>query len=323
MTLTNVLVILCCLTSSASTTASTVQKPARRQKEKPPHSDEGPKKAAEPTCRDVRYGPHSRNLLDFWRAESKQPSPLLVSIHGGGFVSGEKSVDSKLLKECLASGISVAAITYRFSTEAIAPAPFKDGARAVQFLRSKAKEWNIDPKRIAATGSSAGAGISLWLAFHNDLADPNSKDPILWQSTRLTCAAVFDAQTSYDPRFIRKLFPATDVYKIGPLRQLFGANLDRLDNLSPAKYELFDEVSPLAHLTKDDPPVLLSYSSPITAEVTNTKIGIHHPLFGKRLKEKMDALGIPCELYADNERVGGGTPVKAIDFLKKHFGMQK
>jgi len=44
-----------------------------------------------------------------------------------------------------------------------------DCARAIQFLRSKAARWNIDPKRIAATGGSAGAGISLWLGFHDDL----------------------------------------------------------------------------------------------------------------------------------------------------------
>ena len=95
-----------------------------------------------------------------------------------------------LLKDCLDSGISVAAINYRYSTQAIAPAPFQDGARAVQFLRSKAKDWNLDPQRFAATGGSAGAGISLWLGFHNDLADPKSEDPVLRQSTRLACMVV-------------------------------------------------------------------------------------------------------------------------------------
>src|SRR5580704_383283 len=107
-------------------------------------------KAPPPTHRDVHYGPHERNVLDFWQAESKQPTPVLVSIHGGGFVAGNKSVQPQLLKGCLDSGISVAAINYRYSTQAIAPAPFHDGARAVQFLRSKAKEWNIDPQRFAA-----------------------------------------------------------------------------------------------------------------------------------------------------------------------------
>jgi ubiquinone/menaquinone biosynthesis C-methylase UbiE len=211
-----------------------------------------------PTYQNVSYGPHPRNVLDFWQAKSRQPTPLLVSIHGGGFVAGNKSVPPQLLKECLNAGISVAAISYRYSTQAIAPAPFQDGARAVQFLRSKAKEWNIDPKRIAATGGSAGAGISLWLGFHDDMADPKSEDPVLRQSTRLTCMAVFDGQTSYDPRFIRKLFPGKDIYKIRPLEQLFGVDMNRLDDLPAEKYKLFEGVSAIPHLTKDDPPVLLS-----------------------------------------------------------------
>jgi acetyl esterase len=117
----------------------------------------------------------------------------------------------RLLTESLKSGISVVTITYRLSDEAKAPAPFLDGARAIQFIRFKAKEWNLDPQRIAATGMSAGAGISLWLGFHDDLADPNSPDPVLRQSTRLTCMAVYMAQTSHDPRFIRELFPGTDI----------------------------------------------------------------------------------------------------------------
>ena len=55
---------------------------------------------------------------------------------------------------------------------------------SLQTIRSKAKEWNLDPERIACYGGSAGAGISLWLAFHEDLADPNSDDPIARQSTQ-------------------------------------------------------------------------------------------------------------------------------------------
>jgi acetyl esterase/lipase len=219
----------------------------------------------------------------------------------------------------LEAGISVAAISYRYSTQAIAPAPFQDGARAVQFLRSKAKEWNIDPKRLAATGGSAGAGISLWLAFHDDLADPKSDDPVLRQSTRLSCAVVFNGQTSYDPRFIRELFPGKDVYKMGALRELFGVDLNKLDELPAEKYRLFEEVSAINHLTKDDPPVMLIYASPMNAPITDTGIGIHHPLFGKALKEKMDALHISCEFYAGNERIDGGARMRPIDFLKKYL----
>jgi acetyl esterase len=282
-----------------------------------------PRRAVPPTHPDVNYGPHARNVLDFWQAQSDHPTPVLVSIHGGGFLSGNKGVGTLLLERCLDSGISVAAITYRFSTDAIAPASFQDSARAIQFIRSKAHDWNIDPKRMAATGSSAGAGISLWLGFHDDMADPKSDDPIRRQSTRLTCMVVFDGQTSYDPRFIRKLLPGTETYKISPLAKLFGVDLNKLDELPPEKYRLFEEVSSINFLTKDDPPVLLIYSRPLDAKVTNQDIGIHHAMFGKVLKERMDKLGISCEVDAGGQRLGGGTPTKPINFLKQHLGVEK
>jgi acetyl esterase/lipase len=275
--------------------------------------------ALQPTHSDVEYGPHRRNVLDFWQAESDQPAPLLVSIHGGGFRGGNKSVSGELLRQCLDAQISVAAITYRLSDTAIAPAQFHDAARAVQFLRHKAGEWNIDRGRIAATGGSAGAGLSLWLGFHDDLADPDSEDPVLRQSTRLSCMVVNNGQTSYDPRFIRELFPGTDTYKHPALAQLYDADLDNLDGLPAQKYELFEYVSPINHLTKDDPPVMLVYNQPLDAKVTNQGIGIHHAKFGAVLKEKMDALGIRCEVVAAGKRIGGGEPTSPIDFLKQHL----
>jgi acetyl esterase len=296
--------------------------PAFAQEPKQPKQSKQPKLPT-PTQADVKYGPHERHVLDFWQAKSEQPTPLLVSIHGGGFTQGNKSVSPLLLKDCLDAGISVAAITYRYSTQAVAPAPFQDGARAVQFLRSKAKEWKLDPQRLAATGGSAGAGISLWLCFHKDMADPKSDDPVLRQSTRLSGASVGDGQTSYDPRFIRKLHPGKDTYKVGALQKLFDIDINKLDELPAEKYKLFDECSPITHVTKDAPPVLLIYNKPIDAEVTSQGIGIHHALFGKALKEKMDELKVPCEVVAAGVRLGGGTPTRPIDFFKEQLGAKK
>lgn len=276
-----------------------------------------------PTHADVKYGPHERNVMDVWLAKSDKPTPVLVSIHGGGFQAGNKSVDPVLLKQCLDSGISVAAITYRFSQHAIAPASFQDSARAVQFIRSKGKDWNIDPKRFASTGGSAGAGISLWLGFHNDMADPDNADPVLRQSTRLTCMVVNAGQTSYDPRFIRKLLPDSDTYKHGALARLFDVDLSKLDNLPEEKYKLFEECSPLHHLTKDDAPAMLNYGGSIDQEVKDVNIGIHHAQFGKALKEKMDELGIRCIVNAGGKVLGDGERVTPIDFIKQEFEKAK
>ncbi len=276
-------------------------------------------RAVRPTNADVKYGPHRRNVLDFWQAESDEPTPLLVSIHGGGFRGGNKSVAPDLLRQCLDAKISVAAITYRLSDEAIAPAQFHDAARAIQFLRSQSKEWNIDPERVAATGGSAGAGLSLWLGFHDDLADTDNEDAVLRQSSRLSCMVVNNGQTSYDPRFIRELFPGTDTYKHPALAQLYDVDLDKLDDLPADKYKLFEYVSAINHLTKDDAPAMLIYNRPLDAKVTNQGIGIHHAKFGAVLKEKMDTLGIRCEVVAASERLGGGEPTSTIDFLKQHL----
>src|SRR6185436_15517427 len=116
-----------------------------------------------------------------------------------------------------------------------------DSARAIQFLRHKAGDWGLDPTRIAATGDSAGAGISLWLGLHNDLADPQNVDPVLRESTRLACVATKVGQTSYDPRFIKQLFPGTDSYKADWAERFFGCKLDKVDDLPPDKYRLFEE----------------------------------------------------------------------------------
>jgi acetyl esterase/lipase len=272
-----------------------------------------------PTYERVKYGPHDHNVLDVWIAESPTPTPVLVSIHGGGFLNGDPMIEPPLLKLCRNAGISVVAITYRRTNEAIAPAAFLDSARAVQFIRFKAKEWNLDPRRIAARGESAGAGLSLWLGFHDDLADPANADPILRESTRLTCMVSLDGQCSYDPRFIRDLFPGVDIYKNPAISSLFGVDMNKLDELPREKLALFEEVAPINHVTKDDAPALMVYTRLLTTPPTEKGAGTHHPLFGKRLKERMDAVGVECQLETGVTNESNRWPSMAFEFIKKHF----
>lgn len=67
------------------------------------------------------------------------------------------------------------------------------------------------------------------------------------------------------------------MYKHPPLARLFGVDLDKLDDLPAEKYQSFEEVSPANHLTKDDPPALLTYDRPMDATMRNGSDGIHHP----------------------------------------------
>ena len=126
-----------------------------------------------PTHAAVRYGPHERNVLNVWLAKSEKPTPFVFKIHGGGWSSGDMDA-TEPASGWLDRGVSVVSIRYRLTGTDILPAPVHDAARALQFVRSKAKEWNLDAKRVVCIGGSAGACSSLWLALHDDLADPKS-----------------------------------------------------------------------------------------------------------------------------------------------------
>ena len=241
------------------------RKPTAAAEKKPPTRPS-------PTVADYAYAQDSpRQVFDFWKADSKEPTPLVLLIHGGGWRSGDKTgYGTSSIQPYLDQGISVAAINYRFIEQAmeqkIEP-PVKgclhDAARALQTLRSKAKEWNIDPSRVGATGGSAGACTSLWLALHDDLADPKSADPVARQSSRLTCAAVSGAQTSLDPKQLRQWMPNA-IYGghafgfAGPGR----SRAEEFELLIPNREKVLpwiQEYSPIELVTSDDPPLFLEY----------------------------------------------------------------
>jgi len=248
-----------------------------------------------PTAANVAYGTHPRQVLDFWKAESEGPAPLVVYIHGGGWQNGDKSsLAGQMLNPCLKNGISVAAINYRLVAQAVelkveppVKAPLEDAARAVQFLRSKAKEWNIDKDRIGATGGSAGGCSSLWLALHDDMADPKSKDPVAKESTRLFCAAVNGAQTSLDPKELRAWMPN---YSYGA--HAFGlANFQALYDGREKVLNWIKEYSPIEHVSKDDPPIFMEYPSQMVKPVVgqNQQDPTHSAILGMKLAEKLEA----------------------------------
>ncbi|MDP6442936.1 MAG: alpha/beta hydrolase [Pirellulaceae bacterium] len=271
-----------------------------------------------PTFSDVAYGKHQRQVLDFWQAKSDQPTPVFVWIHGGGFRAGNKaSIPASLVQSFTRSGVSCASIHYRLTDAAPYPAQMHDSARAIQFIRSKSKEWNIDPRRFAAGGGSAGSGISQWLAFHDDMAKPSSDDPVARQSTRLSCALPINMQSTYDPRTIKEIIPG-NAYKHPALLTFFGRpakwnwDSDPIDGKLDA---LLRDASPITHLTKDDAPIYL-----IHYERSNKPGNIHHSNFGKHLESAMGKLGIECVRKMDSDyKSMNEAYADMVKFVRKQF----
>ncbi|MCA9146589.1 MAG: alpha/beta hydrolase [Planctomycetales bacterium] len=245
---------------------------------------------------DVAYGNHPRQVLDFYQAMSDEPTPVVFYIHGGGWQGGDKKTNPKAF---LDKGISVVAINYRYvrngveeKVEPPVKAPLEDAARALQFVRSKASEWNLDKTRIGATGGSAGACSSLWLAFHDDLADPNSDDPIAHESTRLYCAAVNGAQVSLDPKELREWMP-----NYGYGAHAFG--LPSFQSLIDNREEVLKwikEYSPIEHASKDDPPIAMFYGGEVPVVGASPKDPTHSAIMGVKLEERLKMLGVDVVL---------------------------
>jgi acetyl esterase/lipase len=245
---------------------------------------------------DVAYGKHPRQVLDFYQAKSAKPTPVVFYIHGGGWQGGDKKTNPKAF---LDEGISVVAVNYRYvrngveeKVEPPVKAPLEDAARALQFVRSKAAEWNLDKTRIGATGGSAGGCSSLWLAFHDDLADPQSDDPVARESTRLYCAAVNGAQVSLDPRELREWMPN---YRYGA--HAFGLpNIQSLIDNRENVLKWIKEYSPIEHVSKDDPPIAMFYRGEVPVVGSSPKDPTHSGIMGIKLEERLKHVDVDVVL---------------------------
>jgi pimeloyl-ACP methyl ester carboxylesterase len=264
-----------------------------------------------PTFANVPYGEHERNVLDLWLPGGNKPAspaPLVVYIHGGGFGGGNKNAggnQQQLVALCKDRGWIYAAINYRYAKKngVTVLDSMSDGKRAVQFLRHNAEQWGIDPKRVALYGGSAGAGMCLWIGLQDDMADPGNADPVLRESTRVSCIGMINGQITYDRQEMisiifkdMKLPPQFMVAKNG-------------SNDSPG-------VSMLKYISANDPPVFAFSFWPDTPPQEGVHFG-HHPRHGMEVKKRYDSLGLRCEiLLVVNENVEKDDKAKSAGHAK-------
>jgi acetyl esterase/lipase len=273
---------------------------------------------------DIPYGPLDRNRLDLWQAESDEPTPLAIYIHGGGFRNGDKDYiyNEDALKPLLKRGISVASITYRWAhmdgelaLESEAPNGagndhdvdgarldyiLRDCARAVQFMRYRQDEFNLDGERFGAWGGSAGAGCAVWTATVPDLADPTYEDPVLAESSKLIAVGHLNSQVSYnfniwpdllnlDPEFVWNLVDE-------------GERLLQLSREDQQNTELGQDLSEVldfyAWMGPGDANLYTHNSAEDSDETTiqsDAQI-VHHPRGHVALYERCVDVGLVCEI---------------------------
>lgn len=267
--------------------------------------------------KDVAYGPHTRHTLDIFvpkaNYSSKSKTPLVIFIHGGGFSSGSKekaytSSNQKMIIELLNKGVAFASINYPLlengDTEGLIKS-LNGAKRSVQFVKHYQSNFNINPQKVIAMGSSAGASTGLWLAFHNDMANLNSSDPVEQQSTRVLAALAGETQSSLDVVRWEEVFKQYNfqVSSMGSNATKF-YGVSKLSDLYTSRIVAYRQnVDLLGLMDASDPEVWVANQSvPVTAP-TNVSILYHHPYHAKALMDKAKQVGLQGSFYIPQMKI--------------------
>ncbi|WMJ22276.1 alpha/beta hydrolase [Paludicola sp. MB14-C6] len=252
------------------------------------------------------YGTHERHKFDFFRANSDKPTPLIVYIHGGGFIMGDKSDYPKEDKEqCLNNTISYATINYPFIMHKPLHEILSDIANAISFLKKNAQEFNISPNQIGCYGCSAGAGASLFLAGINNHSQDETATFHLPADATIMAAGLYDTQSTYDFYKWAKLLNVSPNDII-----LFQNQFDFCPNYSldlvyhssiRSENDFFNEqvvqyrsfLDLIDHISSNTPPIYINCS----VNSDNTNDLLHAQVFSKQVYDRCCQCGVSVKLY--------------------------
>ena len=263
---------------------------------------------------NVPYNPNNndadpRHLLDLYLpAKAQGKIPLVIFVHGGGWISNDKYADmgymKKTIAEIVSSGFALASIDYRLATQAAFPALIQDCNRATSFLYDNANKYGLDRTRFAVMGFSAGGHLALLMG----LAQNNNVAAFYMPNT--TKAFRFKAVVDfYGPSELTSLKSSEDPKS--PEAVLLGA--------APlARPDLAKVASPVTYVDKNDPPFLIFHGEKDNI-VSNQQSTLLHAW--------LDVAGVPNELIIvkDAPHFGAMYDVDeirnlVIGFLKKYLG---
>jgi hypothetical protein len=260
---------------------------------------------SEKTLLDQHYGPDERQIFDLWLPKSHKRTPLVIYIHGGGFVMGSKDEirKNRIIKKYLEAGIAFAAINYRFlKTTPLQTIMREDIAGFVQFMRYHSRKFNINKNYILSHGFSAGGSSSLWLGTHDDIADENHENPIKRESSRVLAIGHLSAQVSYDFIDWFNYFGREQTERFVGQQIWSRYHFSHFDELFTEKGKAIrQDVDNYENMDGDDAPMIL-WNGLADIESPDGNHFMHSPRHAKLLAERAQDVGLEVKLLLDADR---------------------
>ena len=270
--------------------------------------------------KNISYGADKKNKLDLWVADTKLKTPFVIYIHGGGFGAGNKSAaytkdNFKKIKKLLENNISFATIDYRFkNNDDFLLSSFNDAKRALQYLKFYSDKYNLQKSKVALMGASAGATSSLWIGLQDDLSDKKSKDPVLRESTKVSCIVGIAAAHSLNLIRWKDMANVDEAY----LKSIFEKYLGKMDTEKWMERSFnknyISEVDFFEKMDSNDPPIfIINYGK--NTKPKNIADFHHNPLHAKLLKNRADSLKIKNVVYAPGIGIVDKSNKDMVDFI--------
>jgi acetyl esterase/lipase len=188
--------------------------------------------------------------LDIFRPKKQGKYPALIMIHGGGWRSGNKSMEAPLAQRIALHGYVAIPVEYRLSTEAKYPAAVFDIKAAIRWVKVNANKYNIDTTFIAIEGSSAGGQLAALVGMTNNV--PKFEGSIGINTTKSTIHAVVDIDGVLD-----FLAPGS----LNLIRKPNASDVDWLGGTFYEKPEIWKDASPIYWVNHQSVPLLVIVST--------------------------------------------------------------
>jgi acetyl esterase/lipase len=216
---------------------------------------------AKPAYSDVAYATvSSAQKLDLYIPTGDGPFPVVIVVHGGAFLMGDKAAGDATtgIDQLLGLGFAVASVNYRLSGEAKAPAQIQDLKTAVRFLRANAGEYKLNTEKFGAWGGSAGGSLVSLLGTSCGVAELEGAE--LGNAEQSSCVqAVVDwfgpiDFLQMDTQFTGTSCPVNHDAANSPESQLVGGPIQ--DNKQAVAL-----VNAITYISSDDPPFFIQHGT--------------------------------------------------------------